>query len=411
MATISPDMASVLVDGAFRRSVALLTPEAPLQEILDLAELALASDERDSALLLFGVAALERGLSPEALRWQAGLARRTGLWRAPELPTADGVTTSMVERGLAELRDLLASAPRLHVPDKVADTGSAHNFLPADRFATLGRDLGQELHRMLEAGGEADLPAVSRVLADAGRWDLSHEHRRLDGDLATLAAAVAFDRIRRLALKLNELAALGWGNPLSRIIGLSLTGLGPFLSNVIRLVRDGRDLPALLRVAPDEPLDGAEEPAWLIALTITAPAYTAPHIARAVRLRGGADALGLLTQRARDIPTRNWAWAVRDVALEAGDGAIAAGAQRRLTDLAPGDWAEWIILGDLLGLIGQAASARDAFTRCQAIRPEPQVTARIRALDARSFSLATCSTGFFGDPLRAQVTARLLASR
>lgn len=288
---------------------------------------------------------------------------------------------------------------------------SAVEILPASRLASLSAELCRIVRDMLEAGSGADLAALSRMMREAARWSLSAEHRRLDGDLVTIAAATAYDRVRRLALKLQEVRALGWDDPLASVIGLSWTGLGPFFANVARLVRDGRDLPALLRGARQNRLEGEEEAAWLIALTITVPPYAAPEIARTLRSLGGGKALERLAGRARDHETRAWAWAVRDTALHAGDVAAATVAQRSLTRLTPGDWSEWVILGDLLGLRGDVAAAREAFARCQIIRRDAQVSGRIAALDAGSFTLATCSTGFFGGPARAQIVAKLLASR
>jgi hypothetical protein len=396
-----------LLDDAFRRSAALLTADAPLQDILDLAELALAAGERESALLLFGVAALERGLSSEALRWQAALAERTGLWRGPAVGDEPVAPLPMVETGLSELRRVLAATPPLRVSSRQALQAES---LSLAGYARVSSDLRSVLSALLQAGADADIAALSQLMSDLARWTLPREVRRIDGDPAAMATVVAYDRVRQLARRLEELATLGWDDALAQTIRFGWRGLGPYLSNVIRLVRDGRDLPAFIRVASIEPLGVDEELAWLIALTIQAPPYAARQIVQVVHSRGGSGSLQSLISRAQDLHTRDWAWAARDTALSAGDVDAAVAAQRALTLVSPGDSSEWIILGDMLGLSGDLTGAREAFDRSQMLGWNAQVGLRLNAVSDRAFSLASCSTGFFGDPSRAHIVAHLSAA-
>ncbi|MDO6413661.1 hypothetical protein Q4F19_04630 [Sphingomonas sp. BIUV-7] len=385
----------------------MLTANAPLQDILDLAELALVAGERESALLLFGVAALEQGLSPEALRWQAAISEKTGLWRAPALRDEPVAPASMVETGLLELRRLLAVTPPLRVSSEPIPQAEP---LSLAGYARVSSDLALVLPAMLQAGSDSDMVALSRLMSDVARWSLPREVRRIDADPAAMTMIVVYDRVQRLARRLEELAALGWDDAFAQTIRLGWGGLGPCLSNVIRLVRDGRDLPAFIRVASVEPLAVDEEVAWLIALTVQAPPYAARQIVRIVHFRGAAGSLQSLIGRAQDLHTREWAWAARDTALSTGDVDAAVASQRALTRLAPGDSSEWIILGDLLGLSGDLKGAGEAFDHCQTLGWNAQVGLRIKALAEDAFSLASCSTGFFGDPSRAHIVAHLGAA-
>ena len=402
-----------MIDLSFRRAALMAGPDAPLQDVIDLAELAFLADERAGALLLFGAAALERGLGDDGLRWQAGVAARTGLWRAPDAPTTSG-REPMLDRALAELRRLCASPlPRADCPDMAEPADPQVEpaelaEMPPEALRAFCDTVAAPLRAVLEQGRDAAVePLFDAVLRAVGAWTPADPSKYAGSDPATLACVVACVRLRRLALPVAELRAAGWDHLVEPAIRLAGDGLGPLFANVPRLVRRAEELAGFVRLATPAPFDLENEAAWMVALTVQAPPRMARGLADLCARRGMTGALRAFVRRGLATPEREWLWAVRDAALAFGHGRIAAEAQGALLVLSPTSYSEAVILGDMLGLLGEVAPAVAAFDRCLLLHASSDVLVRREALGTDDFEVLARSGGFFAEPERRHIALTL----
>jgi hypothetical protein len=398
-----------LVDAAFRRLALLQEGETPLQDILDLADLARAASDEEGALLLYGAAALERGLSsPGVSAWLRDVASATGLWRAPNLVAAKAAYEPMLEHAIRELRTLLDARPSLTIDDFNADDALMRvvreETAPDDILAT-AQAIVAPLRVVLERQGEGRASILRSVQQACHGSTLPRPAAYAAVDVHVLARLVALRRIHSLSIFSEELDLV---DPDLAVEAMALDGggLGPMFANLPRLVQKISDLPPLLRLANRAPLAPRQEAAWLVALTVQAPRAWSADLARLLARRAGRDALRLLLRRGARRSDAECLWATRDAALLIGDGEIAAEAQRALVRNSPTNWSERYVLGDLLGLLGEVAEADQAFGVCMSLNPTRDLQKRRVALASGDFEAAARSSGFFAEPERAHLRIR-----
>ncbi|WP_419828251.1 hypothetical protein [Sphingomonas sp.] len=402
------DLSHGLIDAALRRLALLQDGETPLQDILDLADLALAAGDGEGALLLFGAAALEQGPSSRRVPGWQDTANRTGLWRAPPPLTAGLAQEPILDRAISGLRTLLSEWPSLTIDDRpVEDAASprARGQMPLEKIVATSVAIVGPVRELLEGGRESAATVLRRVLDACDGWTLPRpsSHAAVDG--AILARLVTLRRLHRLAIAFEEVEQAD-ASLATRVMTLDASGMGSLFANLPRLVTAPHDLPALLRLATKTPLAPEEEAAWLSAITVQAPRAWSTDLAALAARRAGPGLLRLLARRGVRRGEPEWLWVSRDAALAIGDGDVAVEVQRALIRVSPYSWSEWHILGDMLGLMGKVEAADQAFETCMSLKPTSELPRRRAALASGNFEVVARSSGFFAEPGRTHLRPR-----
>jgi tetratricopeptide (TPR) repeat protein len=395
------------------------------QDYVDCAELAMAAGLREQARHLYQLAFLRRGFAPAQLREQAEVARQTGLWGDAGLETATAATTDApmarfsVDIALAELRGLRG---RAGIADTVEETGSdtfgaaAFERLPlpvpppitpqsADIHAMEACDaLFRALRSEVGDGGEA----LAALLDQLRHAILDAPARDLAGDIVNierLATRFVFDSIQHFLQANFQLAYAPYGSAalLHASARLSPAGLGAYLTNVRGIIRNSRDVFALVQLAAGraagEELDLAAVDRWsvLLATHLSGPAL--------LDLIDDLGDVGLLRPLCGLLAGAIWrsgirrdydaVWRIRDAFLDLGDLELGASAQRVVALWAGNNRVEWTILGEIHATAGDVERAEAAFARALAIAPgDPGVVERVTAMRAGHFTPFAILGGF-----------------
>ena len=361
------------------------------QDLIDSADLCLEADRGDLAAALYGAAALDLGFSGSFLAGLRQVNDRAGLWKtmpAAEEAARHGFSVDLAVETLARLIPLCGvlpepdeiDLPRLDVPAASAN--------PAPALAALATRARKVLRESVPASGDGRLLNLVRELAPelAGLPPL-----RIDAhiglDLASLAGIVVLERLRIFTARNQALFAAAPADVFSSVARLPTDVLGPFFSNVRRLIRDVRDIFGLIDAAVGGRADLETATTWIVLLS---PHLSADQLAALTSELGdramvtALDHILLMIGRIGD-PAEHYrvAMSIRDSCLDVDAFGNAEKAQKLVVTWRRTDAHEWRRLGEIRALNGDRAGARIAFDRAAAINPNDSlIMARLRECDA-----------------------------
>jgi len=409
----APDTAvrTDLAEVYLRRTALLFCPaKATIQDHIDLAETALTTGDREAACLLLSISAMEMGTSAPGLAWRAEMGRRTGLW-AVQRPPPVLPQPFMVDAAVDELRALIAipADPPLPIDrDSIPRSWATEPAIEA--LLAFCRRVTARLQELIDAGPGASVAAcLSDLAPEAQSWPFFDLSLHVGKSADILVRMVAFNRLKRFELLVRELGSglFGSAGLLDAASCLSPHALGPYFTNVRHVVRDARDIPALVRLAA--PAASTEDIArWTLLLSGQLPWTLACDLVGVAAQLGLASAVEQMYVRAeRQAEFQREAaflWRIRDDGLAMGLEELACRAQKLLTDWKPGDFIEWSILGDMLAVLSRESDARDAFEHCLSLNPRDEhARAALAALRDGSFNIFCRTSGFFASSERAAI--------
>lgn len=381
----------------WRESLARVGPVPDARDLREWTQLLAAAGADAEAALLSDVATLAEGFSPQARAARAGTERS-----GPPSGPATGSTLGLARH---ELRSLgRAFAPGLIAPP-APGPGGRHGTLDA---ATAARGL----RAMLEDGREADtadLAAMTAALAEANRRLPALDFRAFArAPLGLLVPAIATVGLIDWALATRDLVAAPLGSPrlLHRAAALDGSGLGPYLGNVGRLVRDAADLFDLARIAAEA--GGSEVEPWVALLSRGCGGGLLHQVVDELGDLAAHGALSAILDRTGSHPATvidiGLVARIRDAALDIGDYPLAARAQGIIARLRPHSRLEAVILGTIEasgGAFGRAeAIFRDQLSRSP---DDADLRARLEAAQVDRFDAFRVARGF-GSPIDRQDT-------
>ncbi len=363
------------------------TREPQVQDLLDAAELGLEAGLRDAAAGLYGLAFLQAGFGETGIALRNAVDARTGLWGlAPETPSPRRHAFS-VDAAIAELRPLLALAPRLdpgspEIGSMVDDAVPARPVSAEEEGQALeaARQVAALLREVPRLQGEDALASALRreapaVLTSARLEPVANVHQPVE----RLVALFVLEQMRRLLIAAWPLL---FGAPdLYEAAGrLETAALGPYFRNVRLLIREADDVFALIDAASEAPLAPEQVETWAVLLSSGFTDEETLSLIDALADRGMERALRALLARSalrrRTKPSAEIAWRLRDAGLDLGSETLATEAQRLAIRWRPTDSLEWMTLGDILAAQGRAAEAEQAYTRSSAIDGRSEAVVR-----------------------------------
>lgn len=403
MIAAAPDFAARDIDLRLRQALLRADREgAILQETIDVAELLAVHRHDAPARALFALASLRIGLGPAGLAWQAAVAARLGLW--PDVVPDAGVAPPpgfSVDLAIEELRGLLA----LDVTSTPLSLEAAPPAQPELEKTVCERLVATLLAWPTPAAAG---PILRGFLAEPVAAIPAPLAERLDEPVAEIAGLLVLRETRRyLAVHGPVIAAGATPALFARAVALDPAALGPCFANVRHIIRDARDVMALIAAAADDGkrLDDLTLGRWCVLLSGGFGEADMLSLIDELGDRGLVDALGGMLSRAawgRSTPlSRTVAAKVRDVAIDLGEWPLAEAAQRLRAEWAPDRLVEWQRLGDLLTPAGDEAGARAAYARGLALDPlDASTQARRAALDASPLERRLVTRGLGTPPDR-----------
>lgn len=346
----------------FRMALRAAADGAPVQDVIDCAEFARATGRDEIAARLAGLAALERGV---------GAAVRGG---------------SSVDLAIGELRDMMALSPRLTAEDirfPSADAAPRQQPTPAPSAV---EDVTRRTEALLAAvptllaeGGLAT--ALLALVDDVLALPPLPPNEHLATDLTTIASLLGLHRLRRfLIANRGLLRAEAEGAPLlDAAARLGPAALGPYFTNVPMVIRNARDVFALIDAAGPHPLRETIE-TWSVLLSTHLRSNQLVDLIDELGDRGMIRALGALLARAARAEGPHYpldpVWRIRDACLDVGEWAMAADAQQLIALWRAHDANEWRILAEIRAQMDDAVGVEGALERAMLMCPDDPATIR-----------------------------------
>lgn len=404
----------------WRGALADAGPVPAGRDLADWAERLADAGEDAASALLFDVAALHQGFSPQAIASR----------QAPAGILIDRSSASTgdctLHRALAELRDLarlVASKgrPRLVDPPRPAPSGHPDNpagigkGVPASAvmgdIAVMARDLRTALESPLIDDGASDgrLAMLLESLVEAGRRYPALDYRSFaQAPLTSLGPAVAAIGLIDFALSTRDLWSAPLGSPalFHHVARLDSRGLGPYLGNIGRLARNSRDVIDLARIARDAAIeagdDEASQGAWTTLLSRGCRGELLYEVVDDLGDHAVHGALSAILDRVTSRPAAaidtDMVKRVRDAGLDNADYVLAARAQQVIARLHPDNRLEGVILGSIEASGGEFGRAEAIFRHWLERAPDDQeVRARLLAVRADRFDRFAIPYGY-GSP-------------
>jgi hypothetical protein len=390
-------------------------PAVPRSEQMrDWAELLAGSGAQEAADLLFDVVALHSGFS--SFRRDTGVAQHES--SATDLAAGWTVRHASDELAVLAKRFAKAGLPTLKPPAAPRFSGWPNNpagIGPGVPMRPSLPDIGdaaRTLRTILSAPEGHDLDRAEDILARLRDADLRYsglDYRAYRyGPLTLLVNAIATVGLIDFALSTRDLvtAPLGSIAFLHHAAHLDRAGLGPYFSNVGRLVRNSQDLFDLAmdarNVARASGDSDADTGSWI---TLLSRGCKGPLLCEIVDDLGDLSANDVLSAILDRIEARSHAaveWdmvlRVRDTALDNLDYGTAARAQRIITKCAPDSDLEALILGSIEASGGEYTKAEDIYRTLLARSPNDEdLLARLIAVKANQFDAFVVTAGF-GSP-------------
>jgi hypothetical protein len=404
------------LEASYRRKALLISYQhAGPQEYIELADIALANGDCQAARMSLGLVALERGASPDALSWRADEGARTGLWHVKAFSRQHDRTTFSVDAAVNELRILLA----------IDETTSAGPPLPpsetptASAFAAYYDRIDAEIKLLMEAGDQESVAAFHQAIApQTEQWPFFDLSRHVAEKPGALARMNVFNRLKLFMLQTREITLPPFGSPalLEAASRLATGALGPYFCNVKHLIRNERDISAMIHLAADKSAD-VDTDRWIVLLSgHLSPSQSRDLASWAARL-SKIKVLDFLIDRAKRkeiVDTdAGLLWRIRDECLKHGLVDQACRAQRLVASWGrPFEIVEWSILGDMLGAVGQRLEAELAFSRCLSISSrDKHARDALAALEGGRFEAFCRLDGFFAIPERLEMLDVITAQR
>ncbi len=417
------------VEGQLRRALLRAARDgAVLQDQIDCAELANAGGLHDVARGLYGLIFLRVGFSPAGLALQREVAERTDLWSgvAADGPEAPGAAGFSVDIAIDELRQLMRLKPELGPEVDIGAVLPAFPPSPAtrdvpslDQARSLRDRVAACLRRVPEQPAGKTCEMICDLADDLVASPAVQLEDHLEAGLDELASVFVLRGLQAFLLPCYDLVKTKTPSTsmLHAASRLDPAALGPYLTNVRFVIRNVRDIFALIDVASGGAATAAEVECWCVLMS--------SHLSKAELLelidelgdRGMVGALRrLLVRTARcsrverpdDAP-----WRIRDAGLDIGDLQLGADAQHLVALWSPTNPLEWRILGDIRATAGDTAGAQSAFERCSQIDPAyTEGKERVTALRLGLFGPFKVTGGYATSPGRRRLRqSRLQAYR
>ena len=370
---------------------------APVQDLIDCADLARAMNRDAMAAKLDGLVMLRSG-------W--GRAIQTGC---------------SVDLAIAELKALLPLGPTLAAADlRLPPLDPGPHQRPAPPTAAVAAvtkrtdALLNDMPMLIEDDGLTERLRALRDDVLALPPIPPDEH--VATDLAVLAALVGLEQLRRFLIANGGLLDVTTGGRplLEAAAKLGPAALGPYFTNVRMLIRSARDIFALIDAAGDRPSHG-EAGTWCVLLSAHLHHHQLADLVNELGDRGMTSALAHVLARAARADGPHYpldpVWRVRDVCLDIGELGTAADAQHLIARWRPRDPNEWRILAEIRVEMDDAAGVEAALEQALALCPnDPAIRRQLTACKAGTMPPIA---GGYGNPpgLQRVRQARLKAYR
>lgn len=390
---------------AYRFALLQMSPTSSLQDRWDIAHAALTRHDQLGAFLMLAGVGLELGFSAPALEWWRRTGNGTGLWTVAWSSQPQNPGGFVVDRALTELQRLVAvlmSSP--------SEDDEATNVPPPPNGVVslaVARDCAHDLAAALAAFLASSEPNCALLLwsvrASVGRLapiDVRHHVGVPDHELTLL---VALEQLRRRFEVMAEFLRPPLGSPALLQAVAGVEALGPWLDNLPRLARSGKDLLTWPWGAGYRTLSSTDLSHWCVLTATSARASQWKQLADQFGVHRMGDALRAMLARMARLPVPDDDGYVvnhlRDVCLAEGFPLLAAEAQRMVVARHPNDTNEQLILADTLALLDLPEEASSLLARLSASDPDNEdVKRRMAAMRARTLQAFIVSHGFFGDP-------------
>ena len=361
------------------------------QDLIDSAELCLHTGRRELASALYGVAGLSLGFTGVFLRHLCRINERERLWSA--LPSADdqpggGFSVDIAVETLRRLMPLCGTLPPPGDLDELSpDTGPTYRDRDLAQSPLVAR-AASSLREVVPAAADARLAGLIQDLS-VGLATLAplRVEAHVGLDAAALAGLVAVEWLRVFAARTRPLLHVASPDAQAEVARLRMDALGPFFSNVPRLIRDVRDIFALIDAAADGRADQDTATTWAVLLCAHLSAELLAAFTSELGDRAMVTALdhilmmvARLGEAAEYYPV---AMSIRDSCLDVDAFHVAEKAQRLIVAWRPLDAHEWRRLGEIRGLGGDGEGVGEALERAAALNPgDPLIAARLAERDA-----------------------------
>jgi hypothetical protein len=220
--------------------------------------------------------------------------------------------------------------------------------------------------------------------------------------------------VRQFLLATHDLVhALPHGSTLfDQASRLDPAALGPYFANLRFVIRDARDIFALIEVAGDRPAADEVE-RWCIFLSGFLTHGQTLDLVDELGDRGMRRALyTLLARIARSSAVeqpRDIVWRIRDAGIDIGDWKLGVDAQTLVVLWTPTDVTERLVLGDLRAGAGDVAGAETAYSQALILEPGGH-DAKDRLAGLRDNRAAVPRHGFGTTPGRLRLRRARLAA-
>lgn len=373
------------IDDRFRAALLRATwPDALLQDQVDAAMLALAGGWNEEARALLTLVFLQQGSSPEWRFSRRALAERTGLWPGVTMPEHEPLVATgfPVSVAIEELREIIRQAPA-----NDALPPSAPIILPV--LGPTFREPGPNSKEALLARADEVTSRLSVLPPFLDGGTIANVLRSDDDRLSALpplaveeflgepvrglARIFILEMYRRFVVRIIPMLSVKDESILAAIAGLSTAGLGPYFTNVPLLIRNVRDLFALVEAAAEEPQSQAFIEGWTLLLSPNLRRHQMLGLVDEYGDRGMIRALSILLQRSAGSdptdPPKDIVWKIRDAFLDIGEMQLGGKAQELVALWSPNDPHEWELLSDIRSGDDDAAGAREALTHVLKLDP------------------------------------------
>jgi hypothetical protein len=365
--------------------------DAPLQDRIDCAEIALACGDRESAAALYGLVALELGTSSTTAALIRDVNARASLWSIDDIEGQAHLPGLSIDLAIEELRTLFAEVPSpLWTQDQQlsGQKPEAHPYTP-NSIVMLAREASTVLRKVPSALAQRELSALlATITPRLMSLPRIYIEDHLELTSADMAEMFALESLRRFVVRNWELLTIPPEISLAdKVACLAPAALGPFFSNVPMLLRNARDFLPLIDAAAGGMAEIEALEIWSLLLSSHLRHDTLRDLIEELGDRGMTMVLRGILQRIaltglpREILSPSQS--IRDAALDIGDLRLAAEAQQIIAETQKHDPNEWQIFGSIQALIGDVVSAEISFGKALALDPiQPDATLRLALMQA-----------------------------
>jgi len=391
---------------AWRASLAGAAPVPLASDLTDWVERLTAAGLHEGAMLLSDVAAIHQGFSPQARASRQGSSLGRPFGRS--FASTDDGTMTRATADLQQLAGRVRSTPYRH-----RKTGAPIDDV-ADAARLLRRLLEQEWH---QEEAETLAATLAGLVLFARRLPMLDHRSFAFSPWPVLVPVIATLGLVDFALSTRDLWDGPLGSPelLHQAARLDDAGLGAYLGNVGRLVRDSRDVVDLAHVARRCAAEaGAAELGiehWVALLSRGCSNATLREIVDDLGDVAAGEALSLILDRVASRPAAaidlDMVMRLRDAGLDNGDYALAVRAQQVIVRLRPDSKLEGVILGSIEASGGEFARAEATLRPWLALFPEDEeLRARLEAAERGRFDRFVIPHGYASPPDRREIRLR-----